>query len=538
MQEIDRRTIEGGLVPALRLMENAGQAAAQEALRLLGPIHPARVEILCGKGNNGGDGLVVARLLASRGHPVRVHLTHPVHALSPDARAMHRRLRGSGVGVSLLPETLRDPGPLLEPRRPRLLSAAADAGGMGASALEQEFATALAGADLCIDALLGTGAERDLSPRYAALVNLLNQCSQRTLAIDVPSGVDATDGHLLGTAVWADATITFGLPKLGLAFHPGRERAGQLSLSPIGFPPHVLDAAESDWTWVGLALAGSLLPRLEPTAHKYSRGTLLVIAGSRPYPGAAALASEAAYRAGAGMVHLVVPESIRRILETQLPEVIVHGCAETPDGCCDASVLDVAARWLPRCDAVALGPGIAGDDTVRTWMTRLLEMLPCPAVIDADAVQALPSPPHGAPRVATPHAGELARWLQRDSSQVAAARVDCALEAARRFDTVVVAKGAPTVTVAPDGRRRVNGSGHAGLATAGSGDVLTGIVGSLLAQGLPGFDAASLAVYVHGLAAEEAARFSSPRSLMSSDLLDALGAAYAALEGPSWPARH
>jgi NAD(P)H-hydrate epimerase len=533
MQEIDRHTIDTGLVPALELMENAGAAATSEALRLLGPLAPARVEILCGKGNNGGDGLVVARLLAARGHRVHVSLTHPSHALSPDARANHRRLRGTGVRTSVLPDVIDDPGTLPDPSlRHGGLGEAWRQRLDGFSPSTRDLARALSRADLCIDALLGTGAERDLAPRYAALVNLLNHCSRRTLAVDVPSGVDATDGRVLGTAVWADATVTFGLPKLGLALYPGRERAGELGLSPIGFPPHVLDAVRSDWTWVGHDLARYLIPRLEPTAHKYSRGTLLVVAGSRSYPGAAALTSEAAYRAGAGMVHLVAPESIRPILETQLPEVIVHGCAETPAGCCDATVLDIASQWLPRCDALAIGPGIAGDESVREWIEKLLDLAACPAVIDADAVLALPAPPHRAPRITTPHAGELARWLQTDPSRAVEARVEQALEAARRSGSCVVAKGAPTVTVTPDGARRVNGSGHAGLATAGSGDVLTGVIGSLLAQGLVASDAASLGVFLHGLAAEEATRLTSPRSLLSRDLLGSLGKAYATLEKP------
>lgn len=534
MQDVDRRTIDAGLVPALELMENAGKAVTAEAFRLLGSLRPARIEILCGKGNNGGDGLVAARHLDAAGHRVRVHLTHRPGTLSPDARANLRRLRPTGVAVSLLPETLPDPGaskgrPLPDPDLldGSLQRRANEAAGDGST---HSLASILWQADLCIDALLGTGAERDLAPRYAALVNLLNRCSHRTLAVDVPTGVDATSGRILGTAVWADATVTFGLPKLGLAFFPGRERAGQLAWSPIGFPAAVFEEVDSPWAWVGRDFGRTLLPRLEPRAHKYSRGTLLVVAGSRPYPGAAALTALGAARAGAGMVHLLAPESIRVILEAQLLEVIVHGCTETTGGCCDDGVLALAGEWLPRCKALAVGPGIAGDDAVRSWITRLLQEAPCPAVVDADAILALPPSPHPAPRVVTPHAGELARWLRRQTARDDGERVEQALEAARRSGAVVVAKGAPTVTVAPDGRRRVNGSGHAGLATAGSGDVLTGLVGSLLAQGLEAFDAASLGVLLHGLAAEEATRHSSRRSLIAGDLLGVLGRAYALLE--------
>ncbi|UCE02061.1 MAG: NAD(P)H-hydrate dehydratase [Candidatus Latescibacterota bacterium] len=528
MQEIDRRTIDGGLVPALELMENAGHATAREASQLLADPRGARVEIVCGKGNNAGDGLVVARLLAAAGAEVCVHMTHPAAELSPDARENFARLP-SGVEAMQVPDSLPDPGATDSPlARPRL-----DAGPMAMSAPGDacaRLAHHLRGADLCVDALLGTGVERRLTGRLASLVNWINRCSVRTLSVDVPSGIDATSGEVLGTAVWADLTVTFGLPKLGLALHPGRERAGRLVVAEIGFPDSVVEQTHSVWSWVDAECARSLLPRLAPDAHKYSRGCVVVIAGSRGFPGAAALAAEAALRAGAGMVHLVAPRSIHDILETQLREVIVHPAPEDESGSAAAPTLELIEPLLPRADAVAIGPGVGGAASTRAWIGDLLKKLPCPAVVDADAVLALPEPPHPAPRLVTPHAGELSRWLGVAGAKVAEAYIDIAADTARQRDAVVVAKGAPTVVLSPAGERRVNGSGNPGLATAGSGDVLTGLIGALVAQGLAATDAASLGVFLHGRAADLASRDSSPRSLVAGDILRFIGRAYASLE--------
>lgn len=529
MQEIDRRTIDGGLVPALELMENAGHAAAREAVRLLGEPRGARVEIVCGKGNNGGDGLVVARLLAAAGADVRVHLTHPATELSPDANENLRRSEPLGVPTAVVPDTLPDPGALAAPSaRPRPESAVGPP--RAAAAESTPLVASLRRAHLCVDALLGTGAERPLRGRLAGLVNLINHHSVRTLSIDVPTGVDASRGDILGTAVWADVTVTFGLPKLGLALHPGRARAGRLVVADIGFPSSVYETVSSDWEWVDDDLARALLPVVSPTVHKYSRGCLVVVAGSRQFPGAAALAAEAALRAGAGMVHLVAPGSIRDVLESQLREVIVHPAPEDEGGSCALATLETIRPLLERADALAIGPGVDGGAATRRWIAGLLDEVAVPVVIDADAVLAVPSPPHRGPRVVTPHTGELARWLGLPRDEVGANRIETAAVAARQHDLVVVAKGAPTVVTTPRGERRVNGSGNPGLATAGSGDVLTGLVGGLLAQGLGAADAATLAVYVHGLAADLATRTSSLRSLVAGDLLRYVGRAYAAIE--------
>src|SRR5262245_60159755 len=321
MQEIDRRTIDGGHVPSLVLMERAGRAAAGAVLdclhRLARPGDPRRVEVVCGKGNNGGDGLVLARVLAEHGVLVRVNLSHPPEALSPDARVNHRKLDGTAVEVRPVPETLPDLPPLVDPRgRPGLGGGWETPPGAGPEAVE--WFESLREAAVCVDALLGTGVGDALRGRIASIVDAVNRCSRHTLAVDVPSGVDGDTGRVHGTSIWADRTVTLGLPKLGLALFPGRERAGQVDVADIGFPPSVVESIGPVREWVDAHTARLLLPRLEPEAHKYDRGCVVLLAGSRQFTGAAALAAMAALRAGAGIVHLAVPASLRPIFQTKL----------------------------------------------------------------------------------------------------------------------------------------------------------------------------------------------------------------------------
>jgi NAD(P)H-hydrate epimerase len=526
MQQIDRATIDGGLVPSLVLMERAGQAAAREARSMLGSAL-GTVEILCGKGNNGGDGLVVARALAEHGLPVRVHLTHAAEHLSADARANLERLAGLPVTVQQLPPTLADPGPLLDPRqRPGWAgSPPAVTGHAATDALGAE----LHGAALCVDALLGTGVAEPVRDRLASLIHLVNHHSRHTLAIDIPSGVDGSTGAVEGAAIWADRTVTFGLPKVGLVLFPGRERTGALCVADIGFPADVVEAVAPRRHWVEFGLARTFLPRLEPTAHKYTRGCVIVLAGSREFPGAAALASTAALRAGAGMVHLCVPQSMRALLQAKLTEVIVHGVPETAEGTAGKGTLEAMQPLLERADALAIGPGLGAVPATLSQVRQLLVDSPLPAVVDADAITAIPLTASRGSRIATPHAGELARWTGRPT-RTDMERLEAALDTATSNGIVVLAKGAPTFVAGPDGSVYVNSSGHAGLATAGSGDVLTGIVAGLLAQGVDAIQAASLAAFLHGRAAELATLDRAPRSLLAGDLLLALGTALAELE--------
>jgi NAD(P)H-hydrate epimerase len=435
-------------------------------------------------------------------------MTCGAEELSPDARTQHARLAGASVEIGRVPDDLSAPG----------------------SATRPEFAAQLQESALCIDALLGTGIERAVSDRLAAVIAWINVASRRVLAVDIPSGVDGNTGAVHGTAVRAHVTVTLGLPKLGLAFHPGRGHVGRLVVADIGFPADILREAPSPWEWYGIEAARQALPALQPTAHKYSRGTVVVVAGSRAYPGAAALAASGAQRAGAGIVHLVAPASIRDVLEVMLPEVIVHPVGDAGTGAPAAEALHRAATLVERAQAVVVGPGVGADAETQAGIRRLLARLEVPAVVDAEAIAALHRPPHPGPRIITPHAGELARWSGLPGEPDALARAESAASLAHDWDAVLLAKGAPTVVLTPEGRRIVNGSGNAGLATAGSGDVLAGIVGAFLAQGMPAAEAAALAAFVHGRTAESLSERVSTRSLIARDLASELGAVLRALE--------
>jgi hydroxyethylthiazole kinase-like uncharacterized protein yjeF len=528
MQEIDRQTIEGGYVPGLTLMENAGMALAQQAMLLIEAIAEPHVEILCGKGNNGGDGLVVARLLAECGVHTRVWLTHRAGELSVEAQENFARLAGSSIVIQQIPTTLEDPGPITDRRgRP-------DRSAFGAllercqSATNEptdDFVQAMQQADLCVDALVGTGVQRQVSPQLSAVLNTANRHCRTILAVDIPSGVDGNTGEVHGTSSWADLTVTIGLPKMGLVFYPGAERVGRLHVVDIGFPETIIAQAETSWSWMGRASARRAVPYLAPTVYKYQRGTVLVIAGSREYPGAASLTAEAALRSGAGMVHLVVPASIRDILESRTREVIVHGVPETTTGSLHPQAREVIVALLEKAAAVALGPGLSADPETLEFIASLLKEFDIPHVVDADALMAVGETTTSVPRVVTPHSGELARMVGSSRLTTAMERVNAAVQLAQRQQLVVLAKGAPTVVVSPDGQRIVNGSGNPGLATAGSGDVLTGLLGGLLAQGMEASDAAALAAYLHGRAADILARDIAARSLVSGDLLLGIGKA-------------
>lgn len=517
MQTIDRRTIDGGHVPSRTLMERAGTAVAQcvlEAVRQRsGP-----VEILCGKGNNGGDGLVVARLAAEQGAAVRVHLTDAPAGLSPDARANFERLDPARVVIEMLPGMLEDLGPWRESEPPT------DAARCSDPATRRLF-EGLRDASVCVDALLGTGVTSPLDSRLAALVHLLNHASRHTIAVDLPTGIDGDTGAVHGVAVHAAQTVTCGFQKVGLLFHPGRAHAGRVSVADLGFPEAIAAAAAPDRFAIEGTLVHAWAPRHAPTAHKYARGVVAIVAGSDTYAGAAVLAAMAALRAGAGMVHLFVPEGLRPLVQMQLPEVIVHGVEPDADGgfarAAAADIQDLLPRTRAR--ALVIGPGLGAGEEPRECARALLAAWAGPAVVDADALAALPLPATAA-RIVTPHDGELARWLGGTVPESPLERLQFVAGAARTRQVTLLAKGPATVIATPAGVLYVNTTGTPALATAGSGDVLAGAIGALLAQGLAPERAAGLGAWMHGMAGQAAAR-QWGAGVMAHDIAGELGRA-------------
>ncbi len=487
MRAVDRWVIEQRGIPSLDLMERAGEGVAQAVGQLA---HDGAVAILCGKGNNGGDGLVVARLLREAGRNVTVVCLGAPDELSPDARANLERLPGES------PLALEEP--------------------VAREAIER--------AAVIVDALLGTGFEGAPRGAVAKAIEAVSASPGCVVSVDVPSGVDASTGVLAGAAVEADLTVTFHAAKPGLWIHPGKGCAGKTIVLDIGIPRGAPGLAD-----VGLIDASVLeaLPRRSAGSTKFSSGHVVVVGGSAGLIGAPAMASLAAMRAGSGYVTACVPTSLSRILDVQLMEVMTRGLPDE-QGALTFEGLSAAMEALERADALALGPGLGRDPRSARLARELARRSPVATVLDADGLNAhagalaeLAS--RDAPTLLTPHEGELARLLETGSDRVARERLSHARRAAERARAVVVLKGDDTLIAEPFGRVAVSRGHSPALATAGTGDVLTGVIAALLAQGLDPFAAAAAGVQLHAEAGRKAAHAQgAPEGVIASDVIVAL----------------
>jgi ADP-dependent NAD(P)H-hydrate dehydratase / NAD(P)H-hydrate epimerase len=505
MRALDRHTIEDLGVPGEVLMESAGRAVVAAVLARLAP--GDSVLVVCGPGNNGGDGLVVARHLHLLGVPVRAALL--AERLSGDAGPQLTRARKAGVPI--------------EGKRWR-----APASGV------------------IVDALFGTGLARALSGDARASVRRINAARSArpgavaVIAVDLPSGLSADTGQVLGAAVAADATVTLGLPKLGLAFEPGRGLAGRIAVARIGIadaaPGVRLDA--SLWTRAG---AASALPARPRDGHKGTFGHALLVAGSEGKTGAAALCAEGAARVGAGLVTLACPAGLNDILEAKVTEAMTAPLPDTGARQFAAAAEDGIVALAATRDAVGLGPGIGRERETSGLVRALAKRLDVPLALDADGVVAFAGEvellrSRRAPTVLTPHPGEAAAVLGVRPAQINTDRAGAARELAARSGAVVVLKGAGTAVAAPEGELIVNPTGGPALASGGTGDVLLGIVTGLLAQGVPAFRAGALAAYLHGAAGDRIAARRGDTGLLASELLLVLPAVITALRDTPAPA--
>ena len=479
MRSLDAAAIDGLGIPGAVLMERAGLAAAHEVLQRHPDAH--RATIVCGAGNNGGDGFVVARHLRSAGLEVRTALVGPLTRLSPDARTNHDVCKRMGIPVIRTSDR---------------------------AAVRRLLRTA----DVAVDALLGTGATGAPRGAIGAAVAALNAASCPVVALDVPSGVDASDGTIAGDAVRAGCTVAFHAPKVGLVVAPGRDHAGVVVVADIGIPSG-LEAP----TRVSLATRGllELAPRKAAISTKYAAGAVLVIGGAAGMTGAPQLAGLAAMRSGAGLVWLAVPEPFAAAAELMVRAL--------PEG------LELAVR----ADAVVLGPGLGRADEAGDLARRLARRHRGPMVIDADALFALSgrlelTARRRMPAVLTPHEGELGRLLERDSGWVRANRMEAVRSAASLSKAVVLLKGPDTLVAAPGGDRVIVSTSEAhGLATAGSGDVLSGVIGALLAGGLDPLAAAVVGAVAHARAGVLAQERVGPDGIIAGDVIHDLPRVFA-----------
>ena len=488
MRATDAWAIEQKRIPSLELMERAGEGLA----RVIAEHVPAgRIAVVCGKGNNGGDGLVAARLLRAAGREVDVLLVWPAQWLSEDATAMLQRL----------------PGP--EP-------VAYDAALLGR-------------AHGIVDALLGTGSSGAPKDPVAGVIADINGARAKVVAADVPSGVDASTGEVAGEAIRAAATAAFHRAKPGLWIAPGKAYAGAVSVVDIGIPggaPGEADAA--------LVNGGVMrdMPRRGTDSTKFTSGNVVVIGGSRGLTGAPCMAALAAMRAGAGYVTVAAPASLELSFTVRLLEAMLVGLPED-DGALSPEALEPAVKAIGRADAVVLGPGLGRTAGAQALVRELIGRVDVPLVIDADGLNALAGRLEDLrhrrwPTVLTPHAGELGRLLEVDSQDVAARRLHHATAAAARSKALVVLKGDDTLVVAPAGRVAISRGGAPALATAGTGDVLSGVIGAMLAKGLRAPHAACAGVYAHLRAGQLAAAPHGPDGVIASDVIAALPAALSA----------
>jgi ADP-dependent NAD(P)H-hydrate dehydratase / NAD(P)H-hydrate epimerase len=501
MRAADRAAIRGG-VPSARLMENAAASLVQELLRLI-PGAQSAVAV-CGPGNNGGDGLAAARLLAERGVSVAVFTLGDPDSYRGDAAANASRARAAGL--ELLPLSRR-----------------------GANSA---FRRELAKADIVVDALFGTGLTRALSGLAARAVHAINATGRPVVSADLPSGLSADMGNLLGPAVRASLTVAFAAAKPAHVFFPARGFCGRVVVRDIGIPRKALLARARPLALAEARDVRAWLPPRPADSHKGDFGRLAVIAGSRGKAGAAVLTARGALRAGAGLVTVFCPASIESLVVSALPEAMTRGLPER-DGALAEEASGPLLEALEGFDAAVAGPGLG---TARGTV-RVIEALigaACPLVFDADALNALAARPRAFSRrraetVLTPHPGEAGRLLATTSAAVQKDRLAAGTRLARRSRGVVLLKGAASLICAPSGRVTVNPTGTPLMSTAGSGDVLAGAVGALLAGGLNAERAAIAAAYLHGSAGELLSRILGDAGLLARELADALPVARAAL---------
>ncbi|MBW3622676.1 MAG: NAD(P)H-hydrate dehydratase [Armatimonadetes bacterium] len=505
MREMDRRAPAEFGVSGLELMERAGLAAYRVAREMLGS--GREVLILCGKGNNGGDGFVIARLLQRAGYRPQAWLAGSADALDGDAKVNHDRAVRSGVPVR---EVTDSPPPL-----PR--------------------------ADLIVDALLGTGLASDVREPHRALIEAANDSGVPILAVDVPSGLNSDTGQPCGTSIQASKTVTFVMPKVGLALYPGLRLTGEVIVADIGMPEPLRDDPALTMEWTTAAMMRGLLPPPGGSTHKGDRGKVLVIAGAEGFTGAACLSAETAFRAGSGLVYLACPRSLNDIYEVKLTEVITLPVPEPQDRrCFGVESVEAVAEEVEKVDAVIFGPGLSRNDRTAAFFRGVLPKIrerEKPTIIDADGLNLLadhPDTPLPEHCVLTPHPGEMGRLLGCGIKEVQADRIQTARRAVQQYGCVVLLKGPGTVIAAPNGRISLNPTGTPGLGTAGTGDVLSGTIGSLLGRGLSAYDAARASAYLQGLAGEIGAETWGEEGMMAGDVLRSLPFALQRVRDPRY----
>jgi len=496
MKALDERATSDYKIPSVLLMENAARGMVDEIEKNYGAVNGTYITIIAGRGNNGGDGLAAARHLRSRGAAVMIYLFSPEGLMRGDAK----------VSLQIWQET------------------------GGALRVEGEFtleqlSTDLSKSDFVIDAFLGTGLSHPIGGRYPKIFEVINRCEKTVIACDIPSGISADTGEILGVAIKADATISMAMYKRGHFMQAGLSHCGALSVIDIGFPEVLIEGAGLNVSLITPdRLKGLLTPRTKGV-HKGTMGHLLVVAGSSGKQGAPQMTSLAALRTGAGLVTTALPKSIEKGFSHQMMETMTLPLPETKSGSIAVSAEKRLIKALEEKTVLAIGPGLSQHPDSQHLVLKLVASLSIPIVIDADginavAVELVTLKKKKGPLILTPHPGEMGRLIGKSAVDVQKDRFNIAAEFATRWDVVLVLKDVHTIVALPDGSLWVNHTGNPGMATAGMGDALTGMIAGLIAQGLSPADAALLAVFLHGKAGDLAAVLRGEAGLLTSDLID------------------
>jgi len=504
MRSLDESAITLHRIPSMELMENTGRALADVAASSL----PSRAVVVCGRGNNGGDGLVAARHLIGMEIDVAVLILASPQELSPDARANWERL--ARISAKVFP--------------------CADASYLSS------HAPMLAEADVIVDAIFGTGLKDEVKGIYLHAIEMINAMKgrkSRVVSADIPSGLSSDTGMPLGKSVVADETVTFALPKLGLCLGKGPEYSGNIHVVDIGIPPEEAEKMPSKFSLiVGDDVRRSFSPRRKDS-HKGTFGHVAIFAGSRAKIGAGYLSSKAALRSGSGLVTYAMPESAFAFFDSNYSEVMCEPLPDNGNSFFSRESLDKGLELAQDKSAVAIGPAIGTEEATGAFLNAFVKDVKTPLVIDADGLNLLDLSSlrmRRAATVLTPHPGEMARLTKSDTSSINLNRSQAAISLAASCGAIVVLKGMGTIVAAPDGRCAINRTGNSGMASAGMGDALTGIIASLLGQGLDPFDAACAGVFVHGMAGDFAASEIGERALITSDLIKNLPRVFESIE--------
>ena len=535
MRDMDRLTVEKAGIPYATLMETAGSRVVEAILERYGAVAGKTFLVICGKGNNGGDGAVIARLLWMRGAKVNVCLYSKLEDSKGDPRANFEAVK-----------ELTNAGQGPDGREIFFSDAIKSYGPSGKAEAPFPYPNA---PDFIVDALFGTGLSRPAQGAFEQVIEQINRLKSapnsraQVIAADIPSGLPSDGSHPIGPHIKADLTVTFTAAKLGNVLPPNCYANGELIVAAIGTPGWLLEECASNIYLVGETQIAAWMraSRRAPDAHKGSVGDVLLIAGSRGKTGAAALAAEATLRAGAGLVTVATSASAQAMLVNQArTEVMTEALTETASGAISAEALEPALQLARERTVIAIGPGLSSnEESTRRFVLEFVQQRRCPIVLDADGLNALAPWPESLrgsaelPIIITPHPGEMARLMNKTNAEVVADRVGIARELATKQHLIVVLKGSRSIIAAPDGSVFVNPTGNAGMATAGAGDVLTGLLSGLLAQRpQTPLEAVVTGVYLHGLAGDIAAAQLGQRSLIASDITNHLSEAILKYERP------